>query len=66
MTLYFDNGHEPRRPIGHPSTKKSAYQLVYKFLEEHNYKAPYTREWTNDINETQIDVGSHTEFFIWC
>lgn len=58
MTLYFDNGHEPRRPIGHPSTKKSAYQLVYKFLEEHNYKAPYTREWTNDINETWIDVGS--------
>lgn len=52
MTLYFDNGYEPRRPIGHPSTKESAYQLVYKFLEEHNYKAPYTREWTNDINET--------------
>lgn len=40
MTLYFDNGYEPRRPIGHPSTKESAYQLVYKFLEEHNYKAP--------------------------
>lgn len=40
MTLYFDNGYEPRRSIGHPSTKESAYQLVYKFLEEHNYKAP--------------------------
>lgn len=32
MTLYFDNGHELRRPIGHPSTKESAYQLVYKFF----------------------------------
>ena len=37
MTLYFDNGHELRRPIGHPSIKESAYQLVYKFLEEHNF-----------------------------
>lgn len=66
MTLYFQNNAGVRRIIGFPENRGEAYHMIHVFLTDHHYKSYYTREWTNENGETWVDVGSHTEFFIWC
>lgn len=65
MTLYFQNKNSERRVIGHPKNRAEAYRIIREFLDNHHYKSYYTREWTDENGETWVDVGSHTEFFIW-
>ena len=39
---------------------------ITHFLNEHNFKSYYTRQWNEDIEGklmTTFDVGSYTEFF---
>ena len=66
MTLYFQNSNKQRRIIGHPENRAEAYRIIREFLNDHCYKFYYMREWTDENGETWVDVGSHTEFFIWC
>lgn len=63
MLLYFENSKGQRRLISTPTTVSNMWEDINHFMDEHNYKAPYTI-----INfgekELVIDVGSHSEFFI--
>lgn len=65
MTLYFQNMYGERRVIGYPENRAEAYRIIREFLDNHHYKSYYTREWADKNGETWVDVGSHTEFFIW-
>lgn len=62
MKLEFKNSKGVRRLIGSPSNVKEAFDIIKKFLDEHNYKSYYTR--INFLeDEWELDVGSWSEFF---
>lgn len=61
--VYFDNGRdEIPRIIGTANSQDKVWKVIIAFLNEHNYTAPYVREWEEN-NKHWYDVGSHTEFF---
>lgn len=64
MKVYFENTNGVRREIGTVDTQEEAFKIIRKFLDEHRYKAPYWRSWSEESGEIWFDVGSHTEFFI--
>ena len=66
MILYFENSLGQRREIGQGKSEQEIFQIINKFLEEHNFTSYYTRFWINPKNplEKIYDVVSHTEFFI--
>ena len=66
MILYFENSLGQRREIGQGKSEQEIFQIINKFLEEHNFTSYYTRFWINPKNplEKIYDGGSHTEFFI--
>lgn len=53
---------EKSRIIGDAETVKECYQIIMKFLNDHNYKSHYQRMWVED-NKVKVDVGSWSEFF---
>lgn len=64
MTVYFENTNGVQREIGTTDSEVEAFKIIRKFLDDHNYKAPYWRSWSGESGQTWIDVGSHTEFFM--
>lgn len=52
------------RIIGYANTIRECNVVIKKFLDEHNYKAYYWRQYSNGAGGIKIDVGSYTEFFI--
>lgn len=60
----FINSQRQAREIGQAETLDQVYEIIKKFLDDHNYVSYYTRIWTVD-GVTWFDVGSHTEFFTW-
>lgn len=64
MTVYFENTNGVQREIGTTDSEVEAFKIIRKFLDDHNYKAPYWRSWSGESGQTWIDVGSHTEFFV--
>ena len=50
------------RIIGDAETVKECYQIIMKFLDDHNYKSHYQRIWVED-GKVAVDVGSWSEFF---
>lgn len=61
--VIFEDRFYQRSVIGHASDKAEAVKMIYNFLEQQNYHAPYLRSWETADNETCYDVGSHSEFF---
>jgi hypothetical protein len=60
--IYFENSRKIRTKIGEAETVYDVYEIVNKFLEDHNYISYYKR--LNNLgSEYQLDVGSHSEFF---
>lgn len=66
LKLYFENSYGVRRQIGSGGNEQEISKQINDFLDAHHYKSYYTRSWINENNpnETIVDVGSHTEFFI--
>lgn len=62
MIVYFQNCKGESRKIGAAADRGEAWAIIYKFIEEHNYKPDYVRTWDVD-GRHYYDVGSHTEFF---
>ena len=62
MKLEFENSQGQRRVIGNPETPQEMWQIINKFLADHNFKSYYSRM-NLYPDEYEIDVGSHTEFF---
>ena len=74
MRLWFENSFGDERIIADPcDTWEEVNQSIQYFLDECKRKWPdkkpfewyYTRIWMQDDGRTCIDIGSHTEFFIW-
>ena len=71
MKLEFRKGVYPegsvcknRREIGDFNTSEEMWNIIKKFLADHNFISYYSRIWFDeDENTVWIDVGSHTEFF---
>lgn len=62
--LYFLDSRGNKRLLGVSVNWLTALEMINKFLEAHNFKSYYKRTW--EVSEgTMIDVGSHTEFFLW-
>lgn len=63
--VYFSNSYGILREIGSfDKTEKEevAYDCIYDFLKEKNYKSYYCRTWERN-GKMIVDVGSHTEHF---
>lgn len=74
MKLWFENRFGEERVISEEcNTWKDVFPTIHKFLEECALKWPekkpfewyYTRYWQQEDGRIRIDVGSHSEFFIW-
>ena len=45
-------------------TWETALEMMNTFMDAHNFKSYYKRTW--EVSEgTMVDVGSHSEFFLW-
>ena len=74
MKLWFENVWEEERVISENcETWQDVHAAIENFIVECNRKWPnkkpfewyYTRCWEQEDGRTRIDVGSHSEFFIW-
>lgn len=61
--VLFRNSSGYRRIIGKAKNKDEVFEVINKFLDDHDYKSYYTRI-SNIDGELVLDAGSHTEFFI--
>lgn len=62
--LYFINSRNEYRLLKENVTWDEVFPLIAEFLKEHNFTHYYTRTWAIDEG-VMLDVGSHTEFFLW-
>ena len=62
--LYFERSNGELILLANNIDKTEVYKEINNFLDAHNYKSYYTREW-EDNGVRHYDVGSHTEFFLW-
>ena len=61
--VYFTNpSRRTSREIGKGRTLHQAHKIIFRFLDNHNYKSPYQRMW-EDGDGIWVDVGSWSEFF---
>ena len=74
MRLWFENVWEEERVIDENcNTWQDVLAAIHNFLNECQRKWPdkkpfkwfYTRTWEQEDGRTRIDIGSHSEFFIW-
>lgn len=62
MSKVYFKKNEELREIGEASNRQEAWEIINKFLDDHNYKSYYARVWKSG-NFYAIDVGSWSEFF---
>lgn len=62
--VYFQDSYHRRRLLTENVTEEDAYKTINDFMDEHNFKCYYIRTCKHE-DETILDVGSHTEFFIF-
>lgn len=63
-SVNFINNKRESREIGQAENLDQVYEIIKKFIDDHNYVSYYTRRWVID-DVMWFDVGSHTEFFTW-
>ena len=62
--LYFLDSRGGTRLLATNVDWETALKVKNDFLDAHNFKSYYMRTW--EVSEgTMMDVGSHTEFFLW-
>ena len=59
----FKNSYDKTRIISYANTIKECWDIIFEFLEDHNYKSYYQRTRIGDDGKVHIDVGSWSEFF---
>ena len=66
MKVYFEDRYGNYREIADVQNKQEVNKAISDFLERHNYKSYYTRNWVGEGKlsfDVIYDVGSHSEFF---
>ena len=61
--VIFENSKHEEREIGTAVDINGAYKIIYKFLEEHNFKSYYKNVCEIEKGKTRVDVGSWSEVF---
>lgn len=59
--VIFQNSRHEEREIGNAVDMNGAYDVIDKFLDEHNFKSYYKRVWEEN-GRIKVDVGSWSEF----
>ena len=62
MKVLCENSNHERREIGVCNSKEEAYEIITRFLNQHNYRAYYYNVSMYEDYE-RVDVGSWSEFF---
>ena len=76
MKLWFENTYGVERVVREPCNTWEEVNLAidefiadcndkYPLNKKHPFKRYYTRAWVQEDGRIRLDVGSHTEFFIW-
>ena len=60
--VFFLDNSQNEREIGYAISDAAAWDIIHRFLLNHNYQSYYVRQWEED-GKHWYDVGSHTEFF---
>lgn len=60
--VIFQNSRNEEREIGTAVDMNDAYDIIDKFLDEHNFEIYYRRVWKEN-GRIKVDVGSWSEFF---
>ncbi len=73
MILYFNDNYDNMRSICYiddqldeVNKRVKIFEEINEFCKRHKYDIPYMRFWNSTYNDkemTQVDVGSHSEFF---
>lgn len=61
--VIFENSRKQEREIGTAVDMDSAYKIIDKFLEEHNFKSYYKNVCEIEKGKIRVDVGSWSEVF---
>ena len=67
MKLLFEDRYGRYRELTEVADKAEAAAAIQDFLDAHNFKSYYTRNWVRDCEDSAhlvYDVGSHSEFFV--
>ena len=66
MKVLFEDKYGRYREIANVETKQEVNKTIADFLNAHNFKSYYTRNWVREAEDcfyVMYDVGSHSEFF---
>jgi hypothetical protein len=64
INVWFQDSKEKEKIIGQAKDKNDIFNVINKFLNEHNFRSYYIRTWYDpETKRTWYDVGSHVEFF---
>lgn len=64
MKLFYVTGDD-RKELCEADTREEIDKFMYQYLKEVlKFTSYYQREWNVPPDETYIDYGSHTEFFV--
>lgn len=63
MRVEFENSQGKRRVIGTGDSIVDCWNIIHKFIDDHNYKSYYQRINEHEDGSLWIDVGSWCEFF---
>lgn len=64
MNLYFEDSNGDRRIIASDIDYDGVFENIKAFLDAHDFECYYMRLYHTGDGFTNIDVGSHTEFFL--
>lgn len=64
MTLYFKDAQGRRKKIAEASKEQELFKRLQLELKKQKITSHYLRCWKTDNNETMIDFGSWSEFYI--
>lgn len=62
--VYFRRSNGEDKFLANCTDFHTVSEVINHFLKEHNFKSYYSRMWISAPGHLEIDVGSHTEFFI--
>ena len=48
MNVYFRDSHGKKRLLEHVYTNEQVWEVIKKFLDDHNFTSYYTRTWFAD------------------
>lgn len=64
LEVYFQKSNGEEKFLANCADFYTVNEIINHFLKKLNFKSYYSRMWISEPGRLEIDVGSHTEFFI--